>query len=70
MELNLCGLSCPLPVVRTREAWQKLSGGEELRLVVDSPVAKENVLRFLENSGGKVEKVEEKDGVTVISVRK
>ncbi len=48
--INLSGLACPLPVVRTKEA---LDAGEtgEFIVVVDHEAARDNVSRFAESRG-------------------
>lgn len=44
-ELDCRGLACPLPVIETKKALQKLVGGA-LVVMVDNQVAKENVVKF------------------------
>ena len=48
--LDLSGLACPLPVLRTKEA---LEGGEsqEFIVVVDNAAARDNVSRFAQSRG-------------------
>ena len=48
--LDLSGLACPLPVIRTKEA---LEGGEteEFVVVVDNEAARDNVSRFAQSRG-------------------
>ena len=48
--LDLAGLACPLPVIRTKEA---LEGGEtaEFIVVVDNEAARDNVSRFAQSRG-------------------
>ncbi len=48
--LDLSGLACPLPVIRTKEA---LEGGEsqEFVVVVDNDAARDNVSRFAQSRG-------------------
>ena len=47
-EVDTRGLSCPEPIMLTQEA--TLSGENELVILVDTVVAKENVERFLANA--------------------
>lgn len=54
------GKLCPEPVVLTRKAMNSFSG-EALLVLVDSPVAKENVSRLAKKQGYRVT-VEEVDG--------
>ena len=44
------GQACPRPVVMTKNALQKIESGE-LTVIVDDPVAQENVLRLARSSG-------------------
>lgn len=48
--LDLSGLACPMPVIRTKEA---LEGGEsqEFVVVVDNDAARDNVSRFAQSRG-------------------
>ncbi len=52
--IDLTGLACPLPVVRTKEALEQESG-QGLIVVVDNIAARDNVTRFAESRGCKVE---------------
>ncbi|MFZ5452232.1 MAG: sulfurtransferase-like selenium metabolism protein YedF [Thermodesulfobacteriota bacterium] len=51
--LDLTGLACPLPVVRTKEALETESD-RELIVVVDNLAARDNVTRFAESRGCQV----------------
>jgi selenium metabolism protein YedF len=48
--LDLSGLACPLPVIRTKEALEGQGAGE-LIVVVDNDAARDNVKRFAESRG-------------------
>ena len=41
--LDLRGYSCPIPLLRTREA---LAGCDDLTVLVDEPAARENILKY------------------------
>ncbi|MBP1763474.1 MAG: SirA-like protein [Firmicutes bacterium] len=41
--LDLRGLSCPIPLIQTKNA---LEDATEVCVTVDEPVAKENILKF------------------------
>lgn len=43
--LDVSGLSCPEPVVRTLAALKNLPAGEALNVLTDSATARDNVLR-------------------------
>jgi len=52
MKIDTSGLSCPEPVLRTKNAIK--SKPATIEVVVDNNTAMQNVKRFLENSGYKV----------------
>lgn len=54
------GLSCPEPVLRTKQAMK--SGEKNYEVLVDNGTAKENVTRFAENSGYAVATTARDDG--------
>jgi len=55
--IDTSGLSCPQPVVVTRQALKEC-GFEELEIIVDNSAAKENVTRFLTKSKVKLTRIE------------
>lgn len=56
-KVDTCGLSCPQPVLMTKKALDKSPEGADI--IVDSNVARENVEKFLTNSGYAVSITEE-----------
>lgn len=67
LELDLTGLSCPEPVVKTKRALKENPQG--VVSIVDNRVALENVSRFGRAMGYKVNAVE-KDGAWRIEITK
>ncbi|SHH96197.1 sulfurtransferase TusA family protein [Sporanaerobacter acetigenes] len=66
-KIDVRGMSCPQPVLMTKNAIEKHPEG--IDILVDNNTAKNNITRFLKNSGYKLEfKNEEED--TLIVVRK
>lgn len=61
------GLSCPTPVLMTQETMK--SKEDHYEVMVDGNTPKENVTRFAESQGYKVE-VEEKDGDYLLKISK
>jgi len=57
--LDCRGMSCPHPVLETKKALQKSPSGEVL-VLVDNPASKENVRRFAESQGYRVDISEER----------
>ena len=62
------GLACPVPVLKTKEALEKMETGT-IEVIVDNKASRENVKRFAEKAGCKV-KVEEKGGEYHILITK
>ncbi|MBC7105753.1 MAG: sulfurtransferase-like selenium metabolism protein YedF [Firmicutes bacterium] len=54
LELDCRGLSCPLPVLETKKALERLEHGT-LRVLVDNEAARDNVRRFALHAGCRVE---------------
>lgn len=61
-ELDVRGLSCPLPVLKVKEALE--GGNDELRVLVSEPHVVKNITKGLEPLGKKVDLVE--DGLDFI----
>lgn len=59
--IDVTGLSCPEPVVRTQAALKALPVGERLEVLVDTVTARENVSRVA-RAAGCVVTVDERDG--------
>jgi selenium metabolism protein YedF len=68
MVLDLRGLSCPLPVVRTKEALESMEDGD-LTIIVDNESSRINVGRFLESQGF-IAHVEWRDGDFYLRISK
>jgi len=62
--LDCRGMSCPQPVLETKKALEK-AGAEEVLVLVDNPASKENVRRFAESQGYRVNITEEKGAFTL-----
>jgi len=58
--IDASGLACPQPVVLTKKA---LEEAEEVTIVVDNPVSRDNVRRMAESQGCEVEVEERGDGI-------
>ncbi len=52
--VNASGLSCPQPVMLTKKALSGLNSGR-VEVLVDTATSRNNVSRFAENKGWKVE---------------
>jgi tRNA 2-thiouridine synthesizing protein A len=61
IEVDVRGLSCPVPVVRTKKAMDE-NPTEPLAVLVESWVSKENVSRLAKSRGYAVTIVDVEDG--------
>ena len=68
MVVDCRGLACPIPVLKTKEALEKIEEGT-ITVIVDNKASKENVKRFAQKVGCSVE-VEEKDGLYYLTITK
>jgi len=62
------GFACPVPVLKTKEALESIESGT-ITVIVDNKASKENVKRFAQKAGCKVE-VEEKNGLYYLTITK
>lgn len=60
VEVDVRGLSCPIPVVKTSKAIEE-HPGEELTVLVETAVSKENIIRLAQSKGYSVKMVAEQD---------
>ena len=56
--IDCCGKTCPLAVIETKNALEK-EGINEIAVLVDNPISRENVMRFLQSQGFSVSVMEE-----------
>ena len=54
-ELDLSGLKCPLPVLRTRKALRRMEPGERLRVICTDPLAGIDVPNLIRETGDVLE---------------
>ena len=51
-KIDLRGYSCPIPLLRTRDA---LAGCDDLTVIIDEPAARENILKYAASQHFKVD---------------
>lgn len=56
--LDLTGLKCPLPVLKTRKALQTLKAGERLEVCCTDPLAVIDIPNLVRETGDRVESVD------------
>ena len=64
-KLDVRGLSCPLPVVKTKNKLTEMKKGT-LEVIVDTGTAKDNLSRMANNNGWKVEVKEQEEEYLLI----
>lgn len=64
IELDLCGLKCPLPALRTRKALRALSAGGTLVVTCTDPMAAIDIPNLVREEGARLDTFE-RDGATL-----
>jgi TusA-related sulfurtransferase len=68
--LDLRGLKCPLPALRTRKALAGLAPGERLEVSATDPMAAIDIPHLLRQTGDQLEGTTREDGVLRFMIRK
>ena len=68
--LNLRGLKCPLPALKTRKALASLEGGSVLVVECTDPLAALDIPNLLNETGDVLEAQSGHDGVLVFRIRR
>jgi tRNA 2-thiouridine synthesizing protein A len=68
--LNLRGLKCPLPALRTRKALKAMQPGEILVVECTDPLAGIDIPNLLNQTGDALEASERQDKVLTFRIRK
>lgn len=69
LRLDCRGLSCPQPVIRTRQSLEEMAG-ERLRVILDNEVSATNVMRFAQSQGHTVELETKEPGLYEVVIQK
>ncbi|WP_375455211.1 sulfurtransferase TusA family protein [uncultured Methylobacterium sp.] len=70
IELDLAGLKCPLPVLRTRKALRTLPAGGLLRVTCTDPLAGLDIPNLVREEGDTLEAVDRVGTVTRFAIRR
>ena len=68
-QLDVRGLSCPQPALRTTEVLSRVASGA-LEVLLDAGTARDNVVRIAERAGWQVVERDEPDGSLRLTLRK
>lgn len=69
-DLDLRGLKCPMPMVRTGLAIKEMGMGQVLRAVADDPATMKDIPAWASVGGHDLLLAEEKDGIYTYVVRR
>ncbi|MBD2745166.1 sulfurtransferase TusA family protein [Microvirga sp. BT688] len=69
-ELDLSGLKCPLPVLRTRKVLRALQPGDLLRVVCTDPLAGIDVPNLIRETGDILEDQQQENSTISFLIRK
>ena len=68
--IDLCGLKCPLPALRTRKALTRLETGATLIVECTDPLAEIDIPNLVRETGDILEDRARRDDVLVFRIRK
>ncbi len=68
--LDASGLTCPLPILRTKKALQKLSIGEVLEIIATDPGAVRDMPAFCRQTGHELVETRQEGESYIFLVRK
>jgi tRNA 2-thiouridine synthesizing protein A len=68
--LDAKGMSCPLPILKTKKAVESLSKGQVLKVETTDPGSKNDMASWAKRTGNEILKVEEGSGAFIFFIRK
>jgi tRNA 2-thiouridine synthesizing protein A len=68
--IDLRGLKCPLPVLRTRKALARLAAGDELTVACTDPLAGIDIPTLVRETGNALEETRKDGNVISFRIRK
>ncbi|HKS18582.1 MAG TPA: sulfurtransferase TusA family protein [Bradyrhizobium sp.] len=69
-KLDLAGLKCPLPALKTRKALKSLAPGDRLEVLCTDPLSVIDIPNLIRETGDKVEIAERVEGRIVFLIEK
>ena len=70
IRLDLSGLKCPLPALKTRKALQRLAPGDRLVVICTDPMAAIDIPNLIRETGDDLETTDERCAALVFSIRR
>jgi tRNA 2-thiouridine synthesizing protein A len=68
--LDAKGLSCPLPILKTKKAVESLSKGQVLKVESTDPGSKNDMAAWAKRTGNEIVKMEEGAGMFTFYIKK
>jgi len=68
--LDCKGMSCPLPILKTKKAVEALSKDQVLKVVTTDPGSKNDMASWAKRTGNEIVKVEEGSGTFTFYIKK
>ena len=69
-ELDCRGLSCPLPVLKTKKTMDKMSTGDVLKMLSTDPGSRNDVAAWTKRTGNKIISLESKGKNFIYYIKK
>ena len=70
IELDLSGLTCPMPLLKAKQALNKMDSGQVLKVLATDPGSERDFQVFTEQSGNSLLAFENRDGTFGYWIRK
>ena len=61
VELDLSGLVCPLPLLKTKQALNRMESGQKIKVLATDPGSEQDFQVFAEQSGNKLLEMQQLD---------
>ena len=68
--LDACKLSCPLPILRTKNSLSQMKSGQVLKVLATDPGAPEDFAVFCQKTGNELLSSTELDGELIFLIRR
>ncbi len=68
--LDVKGLTCPMPVLKTKQAIDGMDSGQTLEVIATDPASKADIPAFLNRLGHDLVEADEKDGIFSFLIKK
>jgi len=68
--LDVKGLTCPMPVLKTKKAIDGMGSGQTLEVIATDPASKADIPAFLHRLGHELVEADEKNGIFSFFIKK